>query len=277
MSKKNLPSLLSTVAPASLVFLFSLIAAPAMAQISDMPDDLTDVAADRSVTYLDIGAAILSRPVYLGSDDRAENIIPYFDGEYKGRFFIKPALGAGVHLINNNRIRLSGGIGYAYGRQADESDSLSARGVEDIDDALTANGGFRVITPVGVIDSLVSVPFTGNQEGLTANVAAITQISPSKNWRINPGARISLRNGESSEQFYGAPGSTFAGGFDGGRSYSASAFAVSYYTIGETPSNRGWDIIGLVEYSQLLGDVRDSLFVERDGGFTATLGVAKKF
>lgn len=274
MSVKFLPLLLSSIAPASLVFLMSFAAAPARAQSAGT---ITDVSESKNVTYLDVGAAILSRPIYLGSDDRSENIIPYFETEYKGRFFIKPALGAGVHIINNDRVRLSGGIAYAYGRQAEESESLAARGVDDIDDAFTANGGFRIITPVGVIDSLVTVPFTGNQQGLTASISAITQVAPTAYWKINPGARLSLRSGENSAQFYGVPGSTFAGGFDGGSTYSASAFAVSYFTLGETASSRGWDIVGLVEYSQLLGNVRDSLFVERGDGFTATLGLAKKF
>lgn len=273
MPQKILP-LLHT---AALALMMGSLAAPAAAQISDMPKDLTDVAASRNNTYIDIGAAVLSRPVYLGSDDRVEQIIPYIDAEYKGRFFIKPTLGAGVHIVNNDNVRFSTGVSYQYGREASESESLAARNVEDIDDAFTANASFRIITPVGVIDSLVTVPFTGNQEGLTANVAAITQISPLSNWRINPGARLSLRNGASSEQLYGAPGTALAGGFDGGSVYTGSLFAVSYFTLGESSTDRGWDIVGLAEYAALFGNVTESQFAERSDGFTFTLGLAKRF
>lgn len=69
------------------------ISSSAFAQIKDMPDDLTDDTNTRKVTYLDVGA--------------------------------------GVHLVNNNRVRLSGGIGYQYGHRASESDSLAALNTED--------------------------------------------------------------------------------------------------------------------------------------------------
>jgi outer membrane scaffolding protein for murein synthesis (MipA/OmpV family) len=279
MLGKFLPSFhkAAWVHTAALSFILAAVAAPAAAQISDMPDDLTDVASSRNNTYIDIGGAVLSRPAYLGSDDRVEQIIPYVDAEYKGRFFIKPALGAGVHFVNNDRIRFSTGVSYQYGRQASESESLAARNVEDIDDAFTANASLRILTPVGVIDSLVTVPFTGNQEGLSANVAAITQVSPLSNWRINPGARITFRNSAQAEQLYGAPGTALAAGFDGRSVYAGSLFAVSYFTLGESSTDRGWDIVGLVEYAKLFGNVQESQFAERSDGFTFTVGLAKKF
>ena len=254
------------ITPSLLALSGLFLSLPAQGQVLE---NLFTVDEDKAETYLDAGGAVLYRPGYLGSDDNVTQLIPYIDGEYKGRFYLKPGQGAGINVINNKYIRLSGGVNYLFGRDSSENDTAQSFGLQDIDGSITAAAALRINTPIGVIDTQYQQPISGDLEGYRVDVAAITQWDPTPKLRINPGLRVTFMDEEMINQFYDVPKTIT---FEGSGVSSYSAFAAAYYDVTDK-----WQVIGLVDYAILDDVLADSPLADRDDGVTATLGVAYSF
>ena len=254
------------ITPSLLALSGLFLSLPAQGQVLE---NLFTVDADKAETYLDVGGAVLYRPGYLGSEDNVTQLIPYIDGEYKGRFYLKPGQGAGVNVINNKYIRLSGGVNYLFGRDSSENGAAQRLRVRDLEDSITAAASLRINTAIGVIDTQVQTPITGDLEGVRIDVAGITQWEPTPKLRINPGIRFTFMDEEMVNQFYAISKLIT---YEGDGLSSVSAFAAGYYDVGEK-----WQVIGLVDYAVLADELSQSLLATEDDGITATIGVAYKF
>lgn len=251
----------------SLIALAGLcLSLPAQGQVLE---NIFTVDEDKAETYLDVGGAILYRPGYLGSEDNVTQFIPYIDGEYKGRWYLKPGQGAGINVVNNKYIRLSGGVNYLFGRDSSENGAAQRLRVRDLEDSITAAASLRINTAIGVIDTQVQVPVTGDLEGYRVDIAGITQWDPTPKLRINPGVRFTFMDEDMVNQFYAI--SKFIT-YEGDGLTSISAFAAGYYDVSEK-----WQIVGLVDYAVLADVFTSSLLAPEDDGVTATLGLAYKF
>ena len=255
------------------------------AQTASAQTGFFDVSADKAETYASVGGAVLSRPLYLGSDETETSLLPYIDAEYKGRFYIKPVLGAGIHAVNNDWLRISAGAGFLYGRDVEDSDTLSRLNQLDIDDALTVNIGARLNVKYAVLDVLSLTPVTGDAEGSQLDISLITQWDPTDKLRINPGIRATVMTEDMINQRYGfrpRPTSNVSGHikaltpdrftFTGDGTQSVSAFLAGYYQLGGD-----YELIGVANYSQLVDPISDSRLVDTDDGVTLSLALAKKF
>lgn len=229
------------------------------------------ISASKDVSYADIGLAGLSRLNYLGSDESVTDIYPYIDAEYRGRFYIKPSLGAGVYLINNENFRINLGGNYAFGRDAETFNGVTA---QSIDDAITASLGARVITRFGAIEAQMAVPVSGDMDGEHVDMAYIVQFDPTPALRINPGARISLWSEDRINQFYAVPASTKFGsfGFKGNGAQSGSVFVAAYWQFAQD-----YEFVGVADYARLFGDIPDSPLSVKDDGLTLSVALARKF
>lgn len=83
------------------------------------------------------GAAVKWAPEYQGSDAYEIQGLPVIDVLWRDRVFLNPYKGLGAYLLTKDNWRLAASIGYAFGRDEDDSDDLNGMG--DVDSGATAN------------------------------------------------------------------------------------------------------------------------------------------
>lgn len=261
-----------TLVTASSFTIALVLASSATAQSNT---SLFEISDSQTYTFADFGASVALRDTYLGSDITETLFLPYANATYKGRYFILPSLGAGVHLISNDKIRLSGSVNYVLGR--DGEDTLFDNEAFDLEDSLSLNAATRIRLPFAALDIVGTVPVTGDIEGSKVDVLLTTQIEPLDNLKINPGIRASYASSDWLNSYYGVSNtqSTLTGLTASSLDSDVSnygAHVVAYWTITED-----YEIIGSAIYSKLIGDAKDSLLSPKSDGVTFTLGFARKF
>lgn len=240
---------------------------PAMAQESGGDDE-----GDWEGSY---GAAVLVRSAYEGGEDIKVTPLPYIEAEYKDRFFIRPPLGVGVHAVNNDTLRLSGGIGYLFGRE--EDDAAILQGLGDIDGSVAAFGTARWNLKYVVADLLVQAPLGGEIEGARANLSLSTRLPAGENLEIYPGVNVTAGTDDYNSLFFGvtpdqSAASTLTPYTAGSGITSAGVQVFTRYSLTDN-----WNLIGIGGWSQLTGDAKDSPAVETDNTVFALFGIARDF
>ena len=276
----------------------ALLAAPASAQMFSIPDSERE-------TYVDIGAALLSRAAYVGSEEQDTNIFPYAAGEYEGRLFFNPAIGAGVNLINDGSVQLAAVGTFATGRDATDTPFVfepdddspvniapslplpKTGAVEDafeLDGSFVAGGHFNVLLPVARFDVTAVTPVTGDIEGIRTDFALTTRL-PVGPVFIAPGVRATWTSDSWTESYYGftteqvnllAAQGLFSPDFleatDVGDAWTLGAHVLATWEVVDDVN-----IIGALNYSALQGDAKSSPFSPDNSGLTAVAGIAKRF
>ncbi len=250
------------------------------AQTSHAQDSIFDIPAPHNESYADVGVAGVVRDTYVGSGETETLALPFINAEYKGRLFVKPGLGAGVYAIKNDRFRLSASANLALGRDTEDTPFKDLGLNEDlleIDTTVTVAVAGRYYLPFGAIDVLGTIPVGGDLDGQRLDTLFTTEIKPMKKLRITPGVRATYQSSGWLNSIYGvnAEQATTIGIDEfstGGQIATVGAHAVGYYQL---PNN--FEIVGLVNYSRLLGDVQDSPLTDSNNGITAALGIAKQF
>lgn len=253
-----------------------------------------DIPEKQQRTYVDVGAAVVSRAAYVGSEKTDTDIFPYLAGEYEGRYFFNPAQGAGVNLINDGKVRLAPVVYFAGGRDAEDTPFLSDESTLseaereafedafDVDASVTAGGLFSYRFPYAQLELQAQTPVTGDVKGWRADATLATRLVPLENMIgegtiIAPGLRASYLSDQWTETYYGldqsqanllqAAGQDVDGGFN-----SFAAFALTTLTVTEDIT-----LVGAVNYTILEGDAKDSLLSPENSGTTFILGLAKRF
>jgi len=264
-----------------------LTALPALAGPFDIPEE-------QQSTYVDVGAAVVSRSAYVGSEETDTDIFPYVAGEYKGRYFFNPAQGAGVNLINNGTLRVAPVVFFAGGRDAedtpflDEDSAISDaerdafENAFDLDSSVTAGGVVSYRFPYAQLELQAQAPVTGDVEGWRGDASLATRLVPLENiigegTIIAPGIRATYLSDQWTESYYGLDqgqanllnlaGQDVDGGFN-----SLSAFVLTSLSVTEDIT-----LVGAANYTMLQGDAKDSLLSPDNNGTTFVLGLAKRF
>ena len=283
-------------------------ALPAMFAVSASAQ-MFDIPASEQETYIDLGLDVVSRDIYVGSDERETLVLPYVNGEYKGRFFFRPAVGAGVNLINDGTVELAAVASYATGRDAEDTpfvfdiDDLDAGEVPgrrgdvlpvaltdasdeafEIDGSITVGGYGSVLLPFARLDAQLITPVTGDIDGLRSDIALTTRV-PLGPFFIAPGVRATWTSDSWTETFYGFTPDQIAtldadtlallsdeNGLDVGDAWTLGAHLVATWEVVDDVQ-----ILGFVNYSALQGDAKDSLFSPENDGVTAALAVSRRF
>ena len=248
-----------------------LVAAPATAQdssIFDIPDSQSD-------SFIDVGAAAVSRETYVGSDDSDLLVLPYVNASYKGRFFVNPALGAGFYAIRKDKFRLAAAGNLSLGR--DGKDTPFDSPLFDIDTGITGSVAARYYLPFAAIDVIGTVPFGGDLDGARLDTLLTTEVRPTDKLRITPGVRATFNTGGWINSYYGLNAEQAAFTKTPQLDYSTGLSTIgvhgaAYYTVTDTV-----EILGIVNYSMLVGDIKDSPLTPSNSGLTAAIAIARKF
>ena len=276
----------------------ALLAVPASAQIFDIPDSERE-------TFVDIGAVVLNRPAYVGSEEQDTSILPFIAGEYEGRVFLNPAIGAGVNLINDGNMQLAVIGSYATGRDADDTPFVfdpdddspvnvaaslplpltdATEDAFELDGSFTAGGHFNILLPVARFDVTAVTPVTGDIDGIRTDFALTTRL-PVGPFFIAPGVRATWTSDSWTESYYGfsseqvdllAAQGLFSADFLEATEVD-DAWTLGAHVLATWEVVDDIEIVGALNYSALQGDAKDSPFSPDNDGLTAVLGVAKRF
>lgn len=227
-----------------------------------------------------IGIGAVSGPEFLGSSETETEAMPMFELVWRDRIFVGPG-GIG-YTYNVDAFSVSAAIGYDGGR--DESDSIFLRGLGNIDGGATFNLGFEY--ELGPVTPYLEVTkYTKGSEGLSATVGiegmvplrVLTgRMSMADMGRMDSpheagpmliaGLSADWGNDDFNQTYYGVSGAQAAS--SGLTQYNAtSGFHALNLEIGiQAPITERWSLGASVTYSELLGDAKDSPFVQEKNG-----------
>ncbi|WP_052261719.1 MipA/OmpV family protein [Leisingera sp. ANG-M1] len=233
-----------------------------------------------------IGAGVFWEPEYLGSSESTTSGFPMFELTWRDRLFIGPG-GIGGYVFNSDDFKLSAAIGYDEGRK--ENDSTFLRGLGDIDGGITYNLGleyeFGPVTPY-----LEVTKYGKGSEGLSATIGvegmmplrALTgrasfasldeDSSPLEMGPVlTAGISADWGNDDFNGTYYGVTAAQSAA--SGLGQYTAtSGFHAINLDIGiQVPVTERFSVGGMVTYSQLTGDAKDSTIVRDTSGTSVGL------
>lgn len=238
-------------------------------------DSIFTVGEAQDKTYADLGISVLSSPEYLGSDDEKIRVLPFINAEYKGRLYINPYQGAGVHLINNGKFRVSGGAYFAPNRKSKDTPFTDPS--FDIDSGVSARVAGRYRWKYAAFDVTGSMPVTGDMDGAEVEFRATTLLPVSDKVRIGPSIFASYQTKDWLNTLYGVNNEqALAGGLtqlsysDGFGSYGAAATAFV-----DLPS--GISMIGLLSYTALDGNLKDSPLTPSNNEVMGVVALSKRF
>jgi len=263
-----------TLASFALALTFSL-AAPIVAQ----NNSIFEVSPSQNKTSYDLGVASVYRNAYVGSDTTSTIVLPYATGIYKGRYFFNPALGAGVYAINNDKVRLAASTHLALGRDGEDTPFSNQAFAEEFDvkSTLTTKISGRIYLPIAAFDVVGTLPLTGGLAGARLDTLLTTSVSPTERLRITPGVRATFTTSGWMNTNYGIDNTqALASGlntFDTGDGLSTiGAHAALFYKL-----NKNYEVVGVINHSWLMGDVKESPLISSDTGITAAVGLSRKF
>ena len=249
-----------------------------------------DIPEENQTTFVDLGAAVVSRASYVGSEETETDVYPYLAFSWNGRAFFNPAQGLGVNAINRDGLRVAGVAYFAGGRDAedtpffDEAVTQAQEDAFDVDSSATVGGLVSYRFPFAQLELQSQFPVTGDVEGWRLDASLATRLVPlermvGKGTIIAPGVRASYLSDRWTESFYGIDQAQAAlispglAGFDpDGGINSYSVFGLTSLTISESVT-----LVGVVNYSMLAGDAKDSPLSPDNSALTAVVGIAKRF
>ena len=256
------------------------VSSVAIAPYAAAQDNIFTIPAPHNESYADVGVAGVIRDTYVGSGETDTLVLPFANAEYKGRIFVKPGLGVGFYAAKNDNFRLSVSGNLALGRDTEDTPFKEQgfnEGLLEIDTTVTVALAGRYYLPFGAIDVLGTIPIGGDLDGQRVDALFTTEIKPFKNLRITPGVRSTFQSAGWINSIYGVNNAQAAtlgiNEFELGSQFATiGAHAVGYYQL---PHN--FEIVGVVNYSRLIGDVNSSPLTASRNGLTAAIGIAKQF
>ena len=119
-----------------------------------------------------LGAMAFYTPKYEGADEYEMKGFPLIDITWRNRAFLNPHKGFGAFLWSRGGSKLGLSLGYAFGRDEDDSNDLN--GLGDLDPGASAN--VLVEHPIGKfsLDGRYVHQISGHSTGFQVNLAYVT-------------------------------------------------------------------------------------------------------
>lgn len=244
-------------------------------------DSIFDIPESEQLTFADVGIAGVSRETYVGSSTGETLVLPYLNTQYKGRFFVNPGLGAGAYAIRNEHFRLGGSVHFSLGR--DGADTPLNNEAFDLDGGFAGLISSRLYLPLAAVDVVANIPLTGDLEGYRVDALVTTELYPFEKLRLTPGVRATYHSGDFLNSVYGITDSQLANvSLPVGSNVTAQNFGAEVSTLGAHVAayyelSDDYEIVGIVNFSRLIGDVEGTTLAPENSGITAALGFARKF
>ncbi len=240
-----------------------------------------------------IGGGVGYESKYEGSDDMEATFLPVAGITWKDTVYLSTEDGLGAVVYDDNNFTVNVSFNYEWGR--DESDSSDLKGLGDVDGAPTLNLSLEY--DIGPVTPFVELTrHLGGTDSLEASFGVETMIPVSALMGDGSGSRMADSGDE------GPDGPAFMAGIS--TTWSDDKYMDSYFGINSTQSARSglsrfnagsgfksvgaelgfvypvgenWEILTMVEYSQLIGDAADSPISKDDSVLFGGVTVSYKF
>lgn len=224
------------------------------------------------------GAGVLVIPEYVGSDEVQILPIPVIDVTYKDRVFLNFYDGLGGYLYKSDGLNVKTSLGFEFGREEDDDQSLAGTG--DIDDAATLN--LEASYHIGQFSPFVSIKqYLGGTEGLQGEIGVESFFSLGEDLWTDPTIKLGVSAEYSDEDhmegYFGVNSQqSLRSGIarytpEAGFSAAKAEFSFIY------PFTEEWTATTMVEYSQIIGDAADSPLVEEENQFGGGVFISYNF
>ena len=238
-----------------------------------------------------IGIGAFSEPEFLGSSENDTNAFPMFELTWRDRIFIG-GQGIGAYVFKTENFAMSAAIGYDEGRDA--ADSVFLTGLGNIDGGATFNLGFEY--EVGPVTPYLEVSkLSKGSKGVTATVGAEAMVplraltgrgsfdfgedvSPrDMGPMLTMGISADWGNDDYNHTYYGVTAAQSATSGLGQYTATSGFHAVNFEIGVQVPLSERWSVGGMVTYSQLMGDAKDSTIVRDTSGTSVGVFAAYRF
>lgn len=207
-----------------------------------------------------LGAGPLVAPDYEGSDEFTVFPIPLVSISWKDRIFLNLEHGLGVYAFRTDSFRIGVSVGYARGRDQDDSDRL--RGLGDIDDAARGHLFARYSVGLANLGLDLSRDF-GGTDGFQVRPSVGLKYALSKTVRLSPEISATWANDDYMQTYFGIS-STQAGRSGLPRFDADAGFKRADLKIAATwDITDGWFTTTHIGLGYLLGDAADSPIADR--------------
>ena len=260
-----------------------ILSLPSLAHAQDLDKD----KSENEISAIDVGATVLYRQSYIGSDETEVNVLPYLglDNVY-GFDLLGNVLKYELFDIGTGRglgkWSLRAGPRAALGFSRDSDDSPTLEGLDDIDTSLLAGGFLRAtIGPVG-LDISAGQDVLGGHGGFVTDFTIGTRY-PGNGWYLQPAVSVTWADENFTQEVYGITPEQALASVAGLAEFDTSSgfHQVSGTLLGGFELTDKWNVTGLVSYSESLGDFRDSPIITAEdgatGGFFASLSLSRRF
>lgn len=232
------------------------------------------VRKSQSDWRVSLGGGARMGPKYEGSDEMKISAMPFFGLSWRDYVFLDGMQGLGVNAIRTRRFRLGLAVGYAPGRDQDDSDRL--QGLGDIDPAARVRlFGAYSLGPVR-LSANISRDF-GGSDGFQIRPQVMVPFPLSKKVRLMSGVSVTWADSNYMESYFGVtPGQSVLSGlptFDADAGFKSVAFQ---FGVNWDLTER-WFARASVGVGHLLGDAADSPITESHVQPSVGLFVGYKF
>lgn len=224
---------------------------------------------------IDVGVVAAYVQDFPGASAQQLTPLPYFDIDYKGKYFLHATSGAGIYLYNEGNNFISTSLTYARGREEDEAGFLN--GLGDIDNGIAARTAAQVDMTYFVLGGYVTHQVVGSDTGTEATVYATTRLGAAEGFRIYPTLLTTFVDDERNQAFFGitpeqAANTSFAQYTPEGGHKSYGVQLQGLYDF-----NKDWRIAGQVNWERLTGDAADSPITQDENQYFYSLGFIRDF
>jgi outer membrane scaffolding protein for murein synthesis (MipA/OmpV family) len=241
----------------------------------------------------EIGGGVGYGSKYEGSDETEVMFLPVLGITWKDTVYLTTEDGLGAVVYDDNDFTVDVSLNYEWGR--DQSDSSDLKGLGDVDGAPTLNLSLEY--EVGPVTPFVELTrHLGGTNSLEVSFGVETMIPVSVLMGEGSGSSVAESDDE------GENGPAILAGIS--TTWSDDKYMDSYFGINSTqsarsgqsrfnaksgfkavgaelgflyPVNENWEILSMIEYSQLIGDAADSPISKDDSVFFVGMSVSYNF
>jgi outer membrane scaffolding protein for murein synthesis (MipA/OmpV family) len=221
------------------------------------------------------GGAGMYKPEYEGSDDYEFQGFPMIDVTWRDMIFLNPRKGLGAYLWNQDGVKLGVSIGYAFGRDEDDSNDLN--GLGDIDGGATANVLLEWEVEDFSIDARYEHQVTGDDTGFQAHIGLGYDLRLGEKTILKPSVQTTYSSSDYMEEYFSiSPSQSARSGlivYEADSGFKSVGLSImSIYRI-----NQKWGVHTMARYGLLLGDTADSPVVKDENQYLLSIGVSYTF